>query len=73
MRADFISASLRAAQSGAVGKHGTYTVAGQSPKMEDTSRNRTDLQVEREFTGEIRMRIEEIVGTSNLWLQVLVG
>lgn len=73
MRVDFISTSIRATQSAAVGKHGCYTVVGQSPKMEDASRDRTDLWVERGFTGEIRMRIEEIMGTGNLWLQGFVG
>lgn len=71
MRVDFISVSIRAAQSGVVGKHGNYTVEGQSPKVEDA--DRSDLLAEREFTGEIRMRKEEITSIGNLWLQGLVG
>lgn len=74
MRVDFISVSICAAQSGVVGKHGNYTVAGQSSKVEDaSSRDRSDLRAEREFTGEIRTRIEEITSVGNLWLQGLVG
>lgn len=74
VRADFISVSIRAAQSGVVGKNRNCTVTGQSPKVEDaSSRDRPDLRAEREFTGEIRTRIEESTSIGNLWLQGLVG